>query len=245
AVEQYRTLAAFAQKTGLQVEYVKLISILSLVELLIEIAWAVAMAFWTGGGSMVWLAARYAIFRFLLKTLLGRLIMKILASVTFGVLLQVAMDVAAQAIQFAKGSRTEWDSQATLQSVYVGLMGAAVSLPLGPMAELFEKGLANVLQKISRRAVPDEVIAAAVEKAAKHLEEVGSEPLEFVAPKIVKSLDSVFGDAVVEGWAKQAGKSATEVVQESLHEMLTETLLKGAMGQGWEVNPFSATAGAS
>jgi hypothetical protein len=129
AAEQFNQLKQFLLDASTQVEYVKIISIEELILLILQIAWAIAEAFWTGGGSMAWLAARMAIVRFLLKTLWGRLILQFLLAELFGIAFQLALDVLTQAIQFAKHTRHSWDVQATISAVEVGVVGGALSLP--------------------------------------------------------------------------------------------------------------------
>ncbi|OLR93339.1 scabin-related ADP-ribosyltransferase [Actinokineospora bangkokensis] len=130
AEAQFRQLAKFLRELALDVEYVKLVSIITLITLIAEMAWAIAMAFWTSGASMVWLAARVAIVRFLLQSLLGRLLIKAVQAQVFGILFQVAIDALAQTIQFGMGTRTTWNTKSTLGAIAVGSLGGALSLPM-------------------------------------------------------------------------------------------------------------------
>ncbi|MGX7828863.1 hypothetical protein ACTG9Q_27610 [Actinokineospora sp. 24-640] len=133
---QFRQLAAFLRNLALDVEYVKLISVLTLVTLLAEIAWAVAMAYWTAGGSMAWLAARITVVRTMLKTMLGRLVLNAAEAVVFGVAFQALMDVVTQGIQFAMGTRTEYDTAKLVDAVAIGVVGGVIALPVGAAGKL-------------------------------------------------------------------------------------------------------------
>ncbi|WP_447002022.1 toxin glutamine deamidase domain-containing protein [Saccharothrix isguenensis] len=139
ADRQFRMMAKFLRKLALDVEYVKLVSIITLVTLIAEIAWATSMAFWTGGASMAWLAARVSIVRSMLRHLLGRLFLRLMQAAAFGVAFQLVIDVLAQGIQFGTGSRKEWDTDKTGNSAGVGALGGAIS----PFLSGVGKGLAN------------------------------------------------------------------------------------------------------
>jgi hypothetical protein len=153
AGEQFSELAKFLRELALDVEYVKLVSILSLIALIAEIAWAIAMSFWTAGASMAWLAARFAIVRFLLRSLLGRLLMRFAQAAVFGVAFQLVIDVAAQTIQFAMGTRHQWNPKHTANAAAVGAMGAALAPPLAVVGKMVSSvatgGLDKLLGKIT------------------------------------------------------------------------------------------------
>ncbi|PPK70919.1 toxin glutamine deamidase domain-containing protein [Actinokineospora auranticolor] len=173
ADEQFRALAKFLRDLALEVEYVKIVSILTLVSLIVEIAWAIAMAGPTAGGSMAWLAARMAIVRWLLKTLLGRLLIRVLQAELLGIAFQLVIDVLAQLIQFGMGSRTEWNPKYTLSAVAVGALGGALTLPLAgigkAIAHVSTSGLDSWLGKIAKgkfdwhKAVPHHLTEIGVE----------------------------------------------------------------------------------
>ncbi|WP_434444123.1 toxin glutamine deamidase domain-containing protein [Lentzea sp. E54] len=153
ADEQFRGLAKFLRDLALDVEYVKLVSVLTIVSLIAEMAWAVAMAFWTGGASMTWLAARMAVVRYLLQTLIGRLVINFAQAMVFGIAFQVLIDALAQGIQYAMRTRTSWNTQNTVNAVGVGALGAALAVPLGGLGKiasgLATKGLDDVLGKVA------------------------------------------------------------------------------------------------
>src|SRR6266540_621109 len=129
AVEQFRQVETFLEDTSVQVEYVKLISILTLIELLAEIAWAVMASPFTGGASMAWLEGVMEVVKFLMQRWWGRLFLRILQAEVMGIAFQAAMDGLVQAIQIAEGKRKHWDTKLTIQSVAVGALGGALSLP--------------------------------------------------------------------------------------------------------------------
>src|SRR5262249_44389016 len=151
ATEQFRQLETFLEDTSVQVEYVKLISIISLIELLAEIAWAIAAAPFTGGASMTWLAGVKEIVKYLMKRWWGRLIMRIVQAEVMGIVFQTAMDALVQAIQIAEGRRKSWDANLTIQAVEVGALGGALHLPFNAIGDklghLLREKLVHVLAK--------------------------------------------------------------------------------------------------
>ncbi|MBM7773660.1 hypothetical protein JOD54_003864 [Actinokineospora baliensis] len=173
ADEQFRALAKFLRDLALEVEYVKLVSILSLIALIAEIAWAIAAAFGTAGASMAWLAARMAIVRWLLKSLLGRLLIKVIQAQIVGIAFQLVIDVVAQLIQFGMGTRTEWNPKYTASAAAVGALGGALTLPLAgfgkAIAHITTSGLDSWLGKIGKDAfdwhkvIPDKITEIGIE----------------------------------------------------------------------------------
>ncbi|GAA3014405.1 toxin glutamine deamidase domain-containing protein [Actinokineospora diospyrosa] len=173
ADEQFRALAKFLRDLALEVEYIKLVSILSLIMLIAEIAWAIAAAFGTAGASMAWLAARMAIVRWLLKSLLGRLLIKVVQAQIVGIAFQLVIDVVAQLIQFGMGTRTEWNPKYTASAAAVGALGGALTLPLAgfgkAIAHITTSGLDSWLGKIGKDAfdwhkvIPDKITEIGIE----------------------------------------------------------------------------------
>ncbi|MDA3649902.1 hypothetical protein OU416_37975, partial [Saccharopolyspora indica] len=145
AAELFNGLAKTLTDLALDVEYMKIVTIASLVALIAEIAWATAMAPFTGGATMAWLAARMAVVRFMMQTLLRRVLMQVLSTAVFSIAFQLLIDVVAQVSQFAMGTRTEWDTDKTKNAAGVGAMGAALALPIGGLGKLVGSGLNNAL----------------------------------------------------------------------------------------------------
>ncbi|MGW1680197.1 toxin glutamine deamidase domain-containing protein [Saccharopolyspora sp. NPDC002376] len=145
AAELFNGLAKTLTDLALDVEYMKIVTIASLVALIAEIAWATAMAPFTGGATMAWLAARMAVVRFMMQTLLRRVLMQVLSTAVFSIAFQLLIDVVAQVSQFAMGTRTEWNTDYTKNAAGVGAMGAALALPIGGLGKLFGSGLNSAL----------------------------------------------------------------------------------------------------
>ncbi|MER6992721.1 toxin glutamine deamidase domain-containing protein [Saccharopolyspora hirsuta] len=145
AAELFNGLAKTLLDLALDVEYMKIVTIASLIALLAEIAWAIAMAPFTGGATMSWLAARMAVVRFLIQSLLGRVLMRVLSTAVFSVAFQLLIDAVAQTAQFAMGTRTEWNTDHTKNAAGTGGMAAALALPMAGLGRLFGSGLNGAL----------------------------------------------------------------------------------------------------
>src|SRR5262249_24517886 len=103
AANHLRWLATFSKRVGLQVQYTKLIIVLSAVELMGEFAAAAAFpALWNK------VMAQTAVFRWLARTALRRLLLHVASTMMISQAFQLAMDLLAQRIQFHQGRRTEW-----------------------------------------------------------------------------------------------------------------------------------------
>ena len=134
ATKHYRTVGVFGEDTATMVQYVKLMIIAQLIVLLVEIAVMTALAFISFGATLQYLAARYAIVRFLINTWIGRLILRIVAAQIIGVSLQAALDGIVQRIQINSGWRDKHDYKLTGQAAAVGSIGGALSVVLGPLS---------------------------------------------------------------------------------------------------------------
>ncbi|GAB2847483.1 hypothetical protein GCM10027176_58870 [Actinoallomurus bryophytorum] len=244
AAAQFQQLKKFLLDASTQVEYTKIISIEELVLLIAQIAWAIAMAFWTDGASMTWLAARMAIVRFLLKTLWGRLILQFVLAEVFGIAFQLALDVLTQAIQFAKHTRTEWDVHATISAVEVGAVGGLLSIPFSAISHFVSHHLTTALSRVLSReidiSVLKPVVVRAVNDAARNLENTPiTKVTKDIADNLLKTADKPLRVRIAE-----IGLPALiHMTEEGLHEAITEGTVMAMNGQGFQFNPFSFTSG--
>ncbi|WP_461155513.1 WXG100-like domain-containing protein, partial [Saccharopolyspora tripterygii] len=260
AATGYEQIAGFLKQLSVQTEYVKLVSLLSLIELLAEIAWAIAMAGPTFGASMAWLAGRYAIVRFLLKNIWGRLLMRVIQAQIFGIAFQVAIDAAAQGIQMAKGTRDDWDEDATKQAAAVGALGGALALPFAALGGAMGNMLAKGLVKGVGDKIDNDILKAAAEAAAKNFADdfpkapslakfatqVSDHMNTHIARDIGAHTPGNYAGMTLKGmWAEKFGRGLADAVEEGLHEFFTEGLYGAMTGQGFQANPYSFTAGMS
>ncbi|WP_026422625.1 toxin glutamine deamidase domain-containing protein [Actinokineospora inagensis] len=156
SAEQFHGLAKYLHDLAVDVEYVKLVSVLSLVALAVEIAWASAAAAETGGASMAWLAERVAAVRALLRTAAGRLLLRFAQAEMVGMAFQVVIDVVAQGMQFAMGTRHQWNTGYTTNALGVGALGGVLMIPLAGVGEVLAhataQGVESVLSKFAKFA---------------------------------------------------------------------------------------------
>jgi hypothetical protein len=252
AAQQFEDLQKFLDEAATQVEYVKLISIEEPVLLIAQIVWAIAAAYWTAGASMVWLAARITVVRFLLQRLWGRLLLQFAMAELFGIGFQMALDVLTQAIQFAKGTRTKWDTRSTLMSVEVGAMGGALSIPFSLIAHFASEKLTALFSKLLGQKVNiaelQPFVVRAVNEAA---QELGHVPMSALGKNATGDIAKHIVDGLIKGADKplrvrlvQIGIPVLiELSEEGLHEAITEGLVMLANGQGFQFNPYSFTSG--
>ncbi|WP_157440481.1 hypothetical protein [Actinokineospora inagensis] len=156
AAEQFHGLAKYLHDLAVDVEYIKLVSVLSLIALIVEIAWAVSVAAETGGASIAWIAERVAFVRMLLRTALGRLALRFAQAEMIGMAFQVVIDAVAQGMQFAMGTRYQWNTGYTTNALGVGALGGVLMIPLAGVGEMLShlaaQGVESVLSKFAKFA---------------------------------------------------------------------------------------------
>ncbi|CAL9377125.1 hypothetical protein SUDANB121_00988 [Nocardiopsis dassonvillei] len=125
-------IRTYARDAANQVEYAKWMIIGQLVQLAIEIAWAIAMAKFTFGASLAWIS----MFRFIrsqaIRRILNWLVWNLLSHLFVAQLFGTTMDLLIQRIQMDQGNRDSWDKELTRMAAagafVEGLLGAGLSL---------------------------------------------------------------------------------------------------------------------
>ncbi len=145
AASQLETLSGFAYDTAAQVDYMKLMCVLILVELLVELVVTQILSFFDFGMSEEWLAAEYAAARFLLRTVIGRVILRILTAELVSIATQVALDAIVQRVLIDEGIQQSWNWADTVQQLEVGALGGIMGVVLEPLAHELEHLIAPVL----------------------------------------------------------------------------------------------------
>ncbi|WP_446689096.1 WXG100-like domain-containing protein [Saccharopolyspora phatthalungensis] len=241
-----RQLAEFVRNLALQVQYLKFVTVGGLLLLVAEIAWAVAMAGPTGGASMAWLAARFAVMRLLLTRWWGQLFMRLAMSQVVGIGLQVVMDAGAQGLQFALGTRKKWDAAMSEMAVGVGSFSGLLAVPLSALGNVVGNAIAKVLVRGLGDKIDAEVLAAAARQVAEeHAEQYPVASMARFADVVSKNLEDYTGMSVRAMWVARFGHGLGESLEEGLTEMLGEAGYGAISGQGAQWNPFSFTAGVS
>ncbi|MBB5158937.1 WXG100-like domain-containing protein [Saccharopolyspora phatthalungensis] len=241
-----RELAGFVRNLALQVQYLKFVTVGGLLLLLGEVVWAVSMAGLTAGASMAWLAARFAVMRFLLSRWWGQLFMRLAVAQIVGIGLQVVIDGGAHVVQFALGTRKKWDGQLTEMAVGVGSFSALLAVPLSALGNVVGNAITKVLVRGLGDEIDAEVLAAAAKHAAEeHAQQYPVSSMARFADVASKCLDDYTGMSVRAMWSARFGHGLGESLEEGLTEMFGESGYGALSGQGAQWNPFSFTAGLS
>jgi hypothetical protein len=160
-VKSAQDLAGLSRQTALEVEYAKYMIIASLIVLAFEIASAIAAAVETFGASTAAVPAMETATQITVKMVLKKLIEQII----MGVIQQVGLDAAVQAIQMLKGDRTQWDWDKTKNAAITGAIGGAVGGALGAgMGKLAPKLEGNWLAEAVKGGVSGTVTSAIVDQ---------------------------------------------------------------------------------
>ncbi|TDC31096.1 hypothetical protein E1211_23100, partial [Micromonospora sp. 15K316] len=131
-------------KTANQVEYAKLMIFLSVIQLMIEVAIALAIA-WLVPGVLEKLAMRLLVEKLMIARWLAQLIYAVAMSQAMGVGLQVLMDIIAQSIMISEGHQKGWNWDQTGKAAEIGAWIGVVGMVLGAgggaiFNKLFGKG---------------------------------------------------------------------------------------------------------
>ncbi len=205
AAEQFHGLAQYLHDLAVDVEYVKLVSVLSLGALAVEIAWASAAAAETGGASVVWLAQRVALVRYLLKSALGRLALRLAQAELVGMAFQAVIDILAQGMQFAMGTRHTWNTGYTTNAFAVGALGGVLMLPLSAVGEVLARaaaqGVESVLSKFAKFA---KSIPSWAHTVPELVSEIGVEAFHEVFTETLYNFLTT-GEFSMNGWSATSG----------------------------------------
>ncbi|MEE1788488.1 hypothetical protein PUR71_37150 [Streptomyces sp. SP17BM10] len=157
AGKQCAQLGQVAHDTANQVEYAKWMTIAQLIQLALEIAWAIAASPFTGGASLGTIVAARAVAEGVIRKILAWLIDRILMHTVVSIAGGLVMDTIIQLIQIGRGDKSEWDSKSTLQAVEFGALNGVVGGPLallgGGLTKLFRGVIGKSLGKEAGRVL--------------------------------------------------------------------------------------------
>ncbi|MFD8783547.1 hypothetical protein ACFV04_14760, partial [Kitasatospora sp. NPDC059599] len=233
AAELCTQLSELAGKVANTVEYTKWMAIGQLVQLLIEIAFAIAWSVFTGGFSLVQLEWQKILTRQFLLQLLKKLAQLIAMHTFGGIVGGLILDAIIQGIQFNHGDRHEWDKDLTKQAAIFGAISGAIGGPLsligeglgkliGPrLAKLFVesalndviKGLTGIGLKGAGKELGEGAAAGALKGTAKDL-------AESVAGGALKGAGKDLGEGTAAGALKGAGKGSGKEAGQGLGHLL-------------------------
>src|SRR5712691_9374758 len=173
-VDQFGVMAAFTETSADEFLKQKINSIVILASLLVSIVIDLILIYYGNVQlGMEMLAAEFAVVRFLLTTLLGRLLLHLLFSMVMSVAIQEALDIIGQ-LWVDAALHQSWDWGETLMMAEVGAPGGAMGLVLMPLDRVLgnllghtvvagaEKVLGNLFGK-SLGEVGENVLHGAVE----------------------------------------------------------------------------------
>ena len=143
-----RQMGDYAVSTAGQVEYMKIMAITTLASLIASLVIEAAIAFFFPEVGLEMMAAEFAIVRFLLNTLIGRVLAHILSATLIGIVIQVLLDSIAQAVLIGEGIQKNWNWKETGLQVAVGALGGAMGLVLHPVSEFVSHELADVFKNL-------------------------------------------------------------------------------------------------
>ncbi|MFJ9443427.1 hypothetical protein ACIRRH_16370 [Kitasatospora sp. NPDC101235] len=149
-----KQLGDFAHKVANQVEYAKWMIIAQLIQLVAQIAWAIAMAPITFGGSLAEIFVAYETAGAVIKQVFIWLFKQLLLHEFLSITTAMVMDGIIQGIQIGQGHKDHWEKESFIQAVEMGAINGVLTGPLelltfgvGKMfGRIFGKGLSKELQ---------------------------------------------------------------------------------------------------
>ncbi|MFB7468634.1 toxin glutamine deamidase domain-containing protein [Streptomyces sp. NPDC056224] len=202
---QAAMIAEFTSEAATQIQYVKYMIIAQCIELLLEMAIALALAFITGGASILEYLAGEAVATFFMQNMIARVIGMLVMHEVISMGMGAAMDSMVQWIQLLEGTRDKFDTESTIQAVKFGAIQGLISLPMAHLGGLFGKGLGNLFGKNAKKDITNIITNAGGNKAlGKDLGDVlggaltrGNGPLSEAARNaLVKDVGKAFADNV-------------------------------------------------
>src|SRR6266705_5231823 len=173
AAVQAGQLGEFAHYIANQVEYAKWMIIAQLIQLLVEIAIAVALGVF-GGPMWAQVAINEVLTREFIVNVMKFLVRTIAMHTAIGVSTAGAMDWIIQGIQIAEGNRERRDTGLTLQALEFGAIAGVISGPVGVLAAGAGKVVGNVFGRGLRSALADGLGDALGRGVGRDVSEVGA-----------------------------------------------------------------------
>ncbi|MFD9359445.1 toxin glutamine deamidase domain-containing protein [Streptomyces sp. NPDC060031] len=216
---QAAMIAEFTSETATQIQYVKYMIIAQCIELLLEMAIALALAFITGGASILEYLAGEAVAKFFMQNMIARIIGMIVMHEVISVGMAAAMDSMIQWIQLMEGTRDKFDTNSLIEAMKFGAIQGLIAVPMGPLGGLFGKGLGKLFGKNATKDIANIVGKAGGNKAlGKDLGDVlgsaltrGNGPLSGAArTALIKDVGKAFADNVGTGAQKKIAREAGE-----------------------------------
>ncbi|MCZ4101416.1 toxin glutamine deamidase domain-containing protein [Streptomyces sp. H39-C1] len=216
---QAAMIAEFTSDTATQIQYAKYMIIAQCIELMLELAIALALAFFTGGASILEYLASRAVVEFFMKNMLARILGQILLHEVISIGMGAAMDSMVQWIQLLQGTRDHFDTKSLIEAVKFGAIQGLITLPMGAVGGLLGKGLGNLFGKNISREISNTVGNTLGNKAfGKELGDIlgpaltrGNGPLsEAAANALTRNVGKAFADRLGTAGEREIARAAGE-----------------------------------
>ncbi|MFI6156398.1 hypothetical protein ACIBCA_27345 [Kitasatospora sp. NPDC051170] len=139
-----KELSDYAYKVANAIEYTKWMIIAQLIQLLAQIAWAIANIPLTFGGSLAQIFVAEGITREVVKQLFIWLFKQLMLHEFLSITTGIVMDGIIQGIQMAQGHKDHYETESLIQAIEFGAINGLLTGPL----ELLTFGLGKLFGKI-------------------------------------------------------------------------------------------------
>lgn len=239
--ESASELGDFVAATAADAEYTKWMIIAQLVELMIEIAVALALAPFTMGESLANLTWEYLFSREFITTALKWLLKSIAQHVVLGVATGVAMDRIIQRIQINEHHRADFDNELLDQAVEFGAIGGVLAGPIGKLGEGLGTGLGKLVGKDFAKLLSDKLGTALGEGLGANLGKEATRAFaDDLAANLKRGLPGIAGTFSAAG-AARFGNIVGTTFAKHLGDLLGEDAAR-ELGRGY-AKAFAASWG--
>ncbi|MFE7527467.1 hypothetical protein ACFU7Y_17360 [Kitasatospora sp. NPDC057542] len=247
-----KQLGDFAHKVANQVEYAKWMIIAQLIQLVAQIAWAIAMLPITFGGSVAAIFAAYETAGAIIKQIFIWLFKQLLLHEFLSITTAAVMDGIIQGIQIGKGHKDSWEKESFIQAIE---MGAINGLLTGPL-ELLTFGIGKLFGRILGKGLSKELQADLKALAGSEFKKLsenelkslsGAELKEVVALLRKNETNLTVREAIAqvrENLAKDLGKTVTKDVGKTVRNNALKELADGVRNNVAKEGAESAFKGA-
>ncbi|MET8541612.1 ADP-ribosyltransferase [Kitasatospora sp. NPDC004799] len=212
-----KQLGDFAHKVANQVEYAKWMIIAQLIQLVAQIAWAIAMSPITFGGSLAEIFVAYETAGAVIKQVFIWLFKQLLLHEFLSITTAVVMDGIIQGIQIGKGHKDHWEKESFIQAVE---MGAINGLLTGPL-ELLTFGLGKAFGRVFGRGLSKELQADLKALAGSEFKDLLKNELKSMSGAELKEFFNILRRSESKIGGKEAVDQARAKVAKDLEKRLT------------------------
>ncbi|MGW6688109.1 WXG100-like domain-containing protein [Streptomyces sp. NPDC054961] len=164
-----------ARNVANQVEYTKIMAILQIVELIVQILFAMIFGPITFGATAINAALQFVVVREGLRNVLSFLLRTILTQTFIGITAGIFQDMVIQLYQLSSGHTDKWDKEHTLEALKGGALNGLVAGPLEIIGHYGGQFLGKLLGKDAGAVISKKIDDSLTGKLGKEIADAAKE----------------------------------------------------------------------